>query len=586
MNMKNKNIYNRYEYLIRNILINLSKNGEVNFGDVDLETIKIGIEPNKDNKFGDYSTNIAMVLRKQTGMNPQKLGELIASKLKEEECISSASCDSCFVNFRAKKRFLADFLHDALDEDYGKSEIGKGKRVNVEYVSANPTGPLHGGHARGAVLGDVVASLLEANGYDVTREYYVNDYGKQVKILVETLYERYLEALGEKEFIAKEGFYPGEYLKDIAKKLVDLKGDSLKSLSDDERYEVLKKFAVESILQNIKKDMEDLGIHHDKFTSETDLVKCKKVQNTIDFLRDKGHIYQGVLVPPKGKVVDDWEPSEQTLFKTKEFGDDIDRPLLKSDGSWTYFASDIAYHLDKIERGYDIIIDFFGADHGGYIKRMEAAIAALSSKVKFKILLCQLVKFMEDGKEVRMSKRAGNFITLRDIIDEVGADVLRFSMLMRKSDSPLDFDFKKAIEQSKENPIFYIQYAHARTCSILKQFRKAFPNFDLEKIDENLDLDYLDSDEENNLIKSLLDYPRQVIISGVNFEPQKIAFYLYDLASIFHNLWNLGKGNENLRFVSDDNLERTKAKIWLVMSVKKVIALGLGIIGIKPLEEL
>lgn len=581
----NDNIYLFFEKIIVGVLKNIYDKKLIF---EDLSCVKVVIEPITENDFGDFSSNVAMMYAKKVKMSPQIFGKLIMDELSSFDFITNINiAGPGFINWTVDREFLKTFFKKAIKGDYGYTNIGCGKKVNVEYVSANPTGPLHCGHVRGAVLGDVLAALLKKVGYDVTKEYYINDYGNQVRILIKSLYERYLEALGTKTFEPKDGMYPGEYLKDIAQGVVKEHGDTLTHCNEEDRYNILKKIAISSLMDDIKSDLVSLGIKHDVFTSETMLVEQNKVNETIEYLKQKGCIYKGILDMPKGKVVDDWEPKEQTLFKTKAFGDDTDRPLIKSDGSWTYFASDIAYHLYKIERGYETIIDFFGADHGGYVKRMQAAVSALSDKVELKILLCQLVKFSDNGKEVRMSKRAGNFITLRDIIDAVGKDVIRFIMLTRKSESPLDFDFKDVVEQSKTNPVFYVQYAYARTCSVFRQLKKSFPEFNFDDVnDDQINLDSIKLPEEINIIKFLLDWPRQIIIAATNYEPHKIAFYLYELASLFHNLWNNGKNNEKLRFIIENDIETTKAKIWLVNAVQKVLKSGFGIIGISPLEEL
>lgn len=581
-----QDIYSYLKSLIKDSVLNLINDGVFN---CNLEDVVINIEPIKDKSRGDFSTNIAMSNAKLLKMKPIEICDFIISKVQVFDCFDKVEkAGAGFINFFVKDSFLVKFLYESISDDFGKNDIGNGKYVNVEYVSANPTGPLHAGHARGAVIGDVMANLFNVNGYNVTREYYVNDHGNQIKILVGSLYERYLEAIHVKNFELKEGNYPGEYLKDIAKELAQKYSDTLLQKTDDERYEILKDFAVNSILSTIKDDMLALGVKHDIFFSETKLVNDGKVKDAIDFLKEKGLVYNGVLVQPKGKVVDDWEPKEQTLLKTKQYGDDTDRVLIKSNGDLTYFASDIAYHFDKVKRGYDIIVDCFGADHGGYVKRMEAAVDAISDrKVNFKIFLCQIVKFLDGGEEIKMSKRAGNFITLRDIINEVGSDIIRFIMLTRKSEAPMVFDFKQVIEQSKDNPVFYVQYAHARICSVIRQFKKVFPesNF-IEKMDDINMENICNSSEEREIIKSILDWPRQLRVACINFEPHRIPFFLHEISSMFHNLWNIGKNNENLRFILENDLEMTKSKLWLLNCIKYVISNGLGILGIKAVEEL
>jgi len=581
----NRNIYVFFERTISNILKVIFEKGLI---PVDISNSKVIVDPIDDDSLGDFSSNVAMMNAKLLKMSPQIVGKLIIDELKNFDFIEEASvAGPGFINWTVNRDFLKTFLKKAITDDYGFTNIGNGEKVNVEYVSANPTGPLHCGHVRGAVLGDVLASLLKKVGYDVTKEYYINDYGNQVKILIDSVFERYQEALGIKEFEPKDGMYPGEYLKDVAKKVVEVYEDKLVNISYEERYEKIKEIAIPSLLDDIKSDLLSLGIEHDVFTSETALVENDKVNSTVEYLSKKGCIYKGVLDVPKGKVMDDWEPKEQTLFKTKDFGDDTDRTLIKSDGSWTYFASDIAYHLNKIERGYKILIDFFGADHGGYVKRMQAAVSALSKEVQLKILLCQIVKFTDNGEEVRMSKRAGNFVTLKDIINAVGKDVIRFIMLTRKGEAPLDFDFKQVVEQSKNNPVFYVQYAYTRTCSVFRQLKKSFPDFNLKEVVEDfVDLSNLKTYEEIKLIKKLLDWPQLVLVAATNFEPHKVAFYMYEVASLFHNLWNCGKNNEKLRFILEDDLESTKSRMWLLYTVQKVLELGFEIMGITPIEEL
>ncbi len=547
----------------------------------------ISIDPPKDESFGDFSTNIAMVLAKRVGRSPISIAEGIYEHLKSHEDFNDLTIKSPgFVNWTVPQRVLIEHFPNILQKDFGKSDIGGGKAMNVEYVSANPTGPLHAGHARGAVSGDVLANLLSFVGYDVTKEYYINDAGKQVEIIAQSLHHRYLELFGQSLGSLPNWAYPGSYLIDTAKKIAEKHGDAFVNKEAFEWMDFFKAFAITDIMENIKDDLDALGIHHDVFTSELELVNSGAVEKAIDLLRDKNLIYMGVLSIPKGMEPDDWEPREQLLFKSTEFGDEVDRPLQKSDGSWTYFASDIAYHMDKINRGFEEMIDFWGADHGGYIKRMQAAVKAVSDgRRKLEVKISQIVRFIEDGREVRMSKRAGTFITARDVIDSVGKDVVRFIMLTRRDDASLDFDFKKVVEQSRDNPVFYVQYAYARTHSVLKQFSQTFHGKNLPDI-KNVDLKLLDTVGDSQMIKVLCDWPRQVIMAAKNREPHRLAFYLSELAAKFHALWNQGKDKSELRFILPDDFEKTCARMFLLKAVRNVIEIAFGIIGVTPLEEL
>ena len=455
---------------------------------------------------------------------------------------------------------------------------GAGKSVNVEYVSANPTGPLHAAHARGAVLGDALAGLLEFSGWNVTREYYVNDAGGQVDILAQSVYLRYREALGETIDEIPSGLYPGAYLQDVGAALAARDGDRYLAQDEEQWLAPVRQFAIDAMMAMIREDLAGLGIEMDVFSSERALVERGAVQAAMDRLQQDGHLYRGVLEPPKGKEPDDWEPREQLLFRATAFGDDTDRPLQKSDGGWTYFSSDVAYHLDKLERTGGMLINVFGVDHGGYVKRMMAAVEALSGqKNMLDIKLCQLVNLMENGKPVKMSKRAGNFVTVRDVIDAVGADVIRFIMLTRRSDQTLDFDYAKVTEQSRDNPVFYVQYAHARCSSVLRQ-AGAMP--------DEANLDRLTAPAELALIKQLVSWPRMVVSAATTHEPHRIAFYLMDLASTFHSLWTAGRGDPALRFMLDDDAELTAARLWLVKATATVIRSGLGVLAIPARDEM
>ncbi|MDR3179282.1 MAG: arginine--tRNA ligase [Holosporaceae bacterium] len=546
----------------------------------------VAVDPPKDVAFGDFSTNIAMILAKKIGKPPPVIANELRRHLESHEDFEDVEVKSPgFVNWRIPNRVITRHCRHMLSGDFGKIDIGAGQRVNIEYVSANPTGPLHAGHARGAVSGDVLANLLAFMGYNVTKEYYINDAGKQVEILARSLYHRYLELFQKAEDKIPDWAYPGEYLVDTAEKLKKKFGDSFLEKNKDEWLPFFKEFAVLDMMENIKADLKELGIRHDVFSSELKNINSGAIENAIDFLRSKGLIYAGILDVPKGKEPDDWEARKQLLFRSTAFGDDVDRPLQKSDESWTYFASDIAYHLDKITRGFDIMINFWGADHGGYVKRMQSAVSALSDgRKKLDVKIVQLVRFMQNGQEFKMSKRAGTFVTVRDIIEKVGKDVVRFIMLTRRDDAPLDFDFQKVVEQSRDNPVFYVQYAYARTHSVMKQFFQTFNGL-LPHVD-NVNLDLLDTEAELLLLKTLADWPRQLVMAAKNREPHRLAFYLAELASKFHFLWNQGKDNAMLKFVLADDFEKTAAKMILVMLTQNVIELAFEIIGITPLREL
>ncbi|SDY54318.1 arginine--tRNA ligase [Citreimonas salinaria] len=547
----------------------------------------ITVEPPRDPSHGDMATNAAMVLAKPLGRKPRDVAEALTARLAQDERIATAEvAGPGFINLR-----LAQSVWQALPAailaqgvDYGRSTLGQGKRVNVEYVSANPTGPMHVGHARGAVVGDALASLLAYAGYDVTREYYINDGGAQVDVLARSVYLRYLEA-HDLSVDWPEGSYPGDYLIDVGEALKAKVGDAWIDQPEDVWLEEARTFATEAMMDLIREDLAALGVRMDHFFSEKSLYGTGRIEAAIDSLRARGLIYRGTLEPPKGKTPEDWEPREQTLFKSTAHGDDVDRPIMKSDGGWTYFAPDIAYHYDKVTRGYDWLIDVFGADHGGYVKRMKAAVAALSDgRVPLDIKLIQLVKLYRNGEPFKMSKRAGTFVTLRDVVDMVGADVARFHMLTRKNDAPLDFDFDKVVEQSKENPVFYVQYAHARIASVL---RKA-PEAGIDVSDDALaraDMALMTHPAELALAGKLAEWPRLVEIAARNTEPHRVATYLSELAAELHALWNRGNDETGLRFIQDDPAT-SQSKIALARAVSVVISAGLGILGVKPMEEM
>ncbi len=552
------------------------------------------IEPPRDPSHGDIATNVALVLARKAGVPPRQLAGVISEKLLQLKGVTSTDiAGPGFINIKLAPSFWQDVIVSILKsrETYGHSSIGQGQKVNVEYVSANPTGPMHVGHCRGAVFGDALAALLDAAGYDVTREYYINDAGAQVDVLARSAYRRYLEALGEETGEIPAGLYPGEYLIPVGQALAERHGDELRGREEAQWLEVVRDFALAAMMDMIRSDLLALNIRFDNFFSERSLSRgeCNLVEKTIEDMRQKGLIYQGTLPPPKGRRSDDWDEREQTLFRSTDFGDDVDRALAKADGSYTYFAADIAYHRDKILRGYTRMIDVLGADHSGYVKRMKAAVKALSNgEAELDVKICQLVNLVRNGQPVKMSKRSGNFVTLREVVDEVGADVVRFIMLYRKNDATLEFDFDKVQEQSKDNPVFYVQYAHARCYSVLhRRLREAFPELDPDKIDPSSeDLSLLGNEGELTLMKKLAQYPRIVEQAAQTHEPHRIAFYLHELASDFHSQWHRGTQKPELRFIRDGNRKVTGARAVLVKAVARTIASGLGILGVRPLNEL
>ncbi|WP_147105724.1 arginine--tRNA ligase [Tateyamaria sp. syn59] len=552
-----------------------------------LATDNVTVEPPRDAAHGDMATNAAMVLAKPAKMKPRDIAEMLSTRLAEDERITSAEvAGPGFLNLRLDSSVWHGVVAAALraGTDYGRSDLGAGKKVNVEYVSANPTGPLHVGHTRGAVFGDALASLLDFAGHDVTREYYINDGGAQVDVLARSVYLRYLEAHGQ-EVAFEDGTYPGDYLIGVGEALKAKVGDAFVDKGEQFWLAEVREFATEAMMDLIREDLAALGVEMDVFYSEKSLYGTGRIEAALDDLRGKGLIYEGVLEPPKGKKPEDWEPREQTLFKSTDHGDDVDRPVMKSDGAWTYFAPDIAYHYDKVQRGFDALIDVFGADHGGYVKRMKAAVSALSEgAVPLDIKLTQLVKLFKHGQEFKMSKRAGTFVTLRDVVDEVGPDVTRFMMLTRKNDAMFDFDLDAALEQSKENPVFYVQYAHARVTSVMRKASEA--GFDLphERL-ADADLSGLTDPAELAVAAKIAEWPRLVETAARTNEPHRIAFYLYELAQVFHALWNRGNDDPTLRFLQDSE-EASMPKIALASACAVVIAAGLGILGVKPAEEL
>ena len=548
----------------------------------------VTVEPPRDTAHGDMATNAAMVLAKTSGLKPRDIAKKLASLLLADTRVAFAEvAGPGFLNLRLAPKVWENVLSAILQnpEQYGRAKIGLGKRVNVEFVSANPTGPLHVGHTRGAVFGDALASLLDFAGYEVTREYYINDGGTQVDVLARSVYLRYLEAHGQ-AVAFEDGTYPGDYLIDVGQSLKDKVGDAYVDADEATWLDDIRAFSTAAMMDLIRADLNSLGVHMDVFYSEKSLNGTGKIESAINDLREKGLIYEGVLEAPKGKRPDEWEPREQTLFKSTDHGDDVDRPVQKSDGSWTYFAPDIAYHHDKVARGFDHLIDVFGADHGGYVKRMKAAVSALSAgSISLDIKLTQLVRLFKNGEPFKMSKRAGTFITLRNLVEQVGADATRFVMLTRKNDAPLDFDFAKVLEQTKENPVFYVQYAHARISSVLRKAIAANIAVD-DKTLNSADLSALTDISEYKLASKLAEFPRLIEISARNNEPHRIAFYLYDLASEFHALWNKGNDHPDLRFLQESNVATSQSKIALIRATAVVISSGLGILGVTPAQEM
>ena len=548
----------------------------------------VTVEPPRDAAHGDMATNAAMVLAKPSSCKPRDIAQRLATLLSADPRLASVEvAGPGFLNLRLASTLWADVLRAILADPagYGRATVGAGIKVNVEYVSANPTGPLHVGHTRGAVFGDALASMLDFAGYDVTREYYINDGGAQVDVLARSVYLRYLEAHGQ-EVAFEDGTYPGDYLIAVGQALKEKVGDSYLGKGEQFWLEDVREFSTLAMMELIREDLLALGVKMDVFYSEKSLYGTGLIEAAIEDLKSKGLIYQGVLEPPKGKKPEDWEPREQTLFRSTDHGDDVDRPVQKSDGSWTYFAPDIAYHYDKVQRGFDQLIDVFGADHGGYVKRMKAAVSALSNdKTSLDIKLTQLVKLFKNGEPFKMSKRAGTFVTLRDLVDQVGADATRFVMLTRKNDAPLDFDFDKVMEQTKENPVFYVQYAHARICSVMRKAQLAGVAVE-DAVLQAADLAGITDAAELTLAAKLAEFPRLIEIAARSNEPHRIAFYLYDLASEFHALWNKGNEQPELRFLQEDNLAASQAKIALIRATAVVISNGLGILGVQPAQEM
>jgi arginyl-tRNA synthetase len=550
------------------------------------------VEQTRDPKHGDISANAALVIAKSARMKPRDLADLLADKLRADpDVVRVDVAGPGFINLTLADAFWHERLREILlaGPAYGDCDLGAGRTVNVEFVSANPTGPMHVGHGRGAVVGDALASLLQKAGFDVTREYYVNDAGGQVDVLARSAHLRYREALGEEIGEFPEGLYPGDYLIEVGKANAAAFGTHWSGRPEQDWLLHFRDDAIIQMLALIRADLELLDIHHDVFVSERrDIVAQGKIETALAALDAVGLVYVGILEPPKGKLPDDWEPREQTLFRSTRFGDDVDRPLKKSDGSWTYFAADIAYHLDKFHRGFAEMIDVWGADHGGYVKRMQAAVTALTGgQGTLDVKLCQLVSLLDKGQPVKMSKRAGTFVTLREVVEQVGRDMFRFVMLTRRNDQTLDFDFAKVVEQSKDNPVFYVQYAHARARSVLRLAGSSMPGLALDPQSlARAPLDRLSDSAELALIRHLAGWPRLVESAAEAHEPHRIAFYLQELASAFHGLWNKGKDDTSLRFILSDSPEVTSARLALVQAVAFVVASGLTVFGVAPAEEM
>ncbi len=592
------NLFNEVKIEITDILKKLQEDSLLPAG-ISLDAVDL--MPAREKGHGDMATNAAMVLAAKTGKKPRELAEILVERIKNIASVKSVEiAGPGFINLSFSTSFWQKIIPAILKEKthYGDSSVGKNQKINVEYVSANPTGPMHVGHGRGAVYGDALALLLGKAGFQVTKEYYINDAGAQVDKLAWAAAYRYLQALGEavsEETIA--GFYPGDYLIPVGEALKVKYGDKFAQKNAQGQYELkpqeewlpqIRQFTIERMLDLIKEDLRHLGIVHDVFTSERKLTEQNSIQETLDILDRKGLIYTGVLEAPKGKAPEDWEPRPQTLFKSTEFGDDVDRAIKKSDGSWTYFAPDIAYHYDKIKRGHNLLVDVLGADHGGYAKRIQAAVKALTDgSAKLEIKLCQMVNLMRGGDPVKMSKRKGTIITVREVVDEVGSGVFRFIMLTRKNDAMLDFDFEKVTEQSKDNPVFYVQYAHARAKSVLRTAHEEQGvawAFSESPTHEQLAL--LTHPAELDILRLMASFPRIVEAAATAYEPHRIAFYLHELAAEFHSLWNLGNGDVTLRFIQKDSVDITAARLALVRACATVIASGLAVLGVEPLEEM
>jgi arginyl-tRNA synthetase len=581
------NIYKTFEDKLRVILQDLSSAGQL---PSDLDMTRVVVEPPRDRSHGDMATNAAMVLSKLTKKAPRDLAAMIApelEKLDEVETVEIAGPG--FINFRLKQVVWAELLNEILSDGvhYGDTDIGQNEAVNIEYVSANPTGPMHAGHTRGAVVGDTLANLLQKSGYNVTREYYFNDAGTQVDVLARTAYLRYREALGEDIGEIPDGMYPGEYMKDLASALVERDGDKWLDLPEEQWIDPIREFAVEYIMVMIREDLRLIGIKHDVFTNEREIVE-NVLPQAFKFLEDRDLVYTGTLPPPRGKEMDDWEPVPLTLFRSSNYGDASDRPLKKRDGTWAYIMPDIAYHFDKVNRGFYKMVNLLGKDHGGYEDRLNPAIQAFSDgKAELKVIYNSIVKVLRDGKLVKFSKRSGNVLTLREMVEEVGADAVRFFMMTRTPDSELEFDFNKVVEQSKDNPVFYVQYAHARCCSVMRNAAEMFPDMNLSAESlKDADLTKLSDADTLQLVQVMAAWPRMVEASAEAYEPHRVAFYLYELASEFHSLWSKGRSDASLRFLDAEDIEVSWARLARVRAMMVVLSSGLAIMGVEPAEEM
>jgi arginyl-tRNA synthetase len=586
------NIFGLFERRVIDVLGRLAEAGRIPSG---LDVSRIVVEPPRDPSHGDLATNAAMVIAKPAKMNPRAIADLVAEGLRDDPRVTEVSvAGPGFINIRLAPGLYHDVLRAVLADPAGFGRGGQGaadpakQAVNVEYVSANPTGPMHVGHGRGAVFGDALANLLAFAGHKVTREYYINDAGAQVDVLARSAYMRYREALGETIEIPS-GLYPGDYLVPVGQALAERFGRDILDKNEAEWLPIVRQITIDAMMDMIREDLAALDIRHDVFFSERSLTTgTDEIGRTIEALRARGLVYEGRLAPPKGQSIEDWEDREQTLFRATQFGDDVDRPLLKSDGSYTYFAADIAYHRSKFERGFASMIDIWGADHGGYVKRMQAAVKAVSNgEADLDVKLCQLVRLMRGGEPVKMSKRSGDFVTLREVIDEVGRDPARFMMLYRKNDATLDFDLAKVVEQSKENPVFYVQYAHARCASVFRQAEEAYPGgrFSAEALGA-ADLSILTDETEIQLQRQIAQYPRLIEAAAAAHEPHRVAFYLYETASVFHALWNKGKDLPQLRFVNQTDEKSSSARLALVHALRTVLASGLAVLGVTAPDEM
>ncbi len=580
------NLYETMLERVRAALARLAERGEL---PADLDLSAVTVEPPRDPAHGQMATNAALVLARRARRRPLEIAERLAAELSAlPEVAAARAAPPGFVNLVLHDRVWREQIRTVLElgHDYGRCDLGRGERVDVEYCSANPTGPLHVGHGRGTVVGDALANLLAFTGWRVTREYYVNDGGGQIEALARSVYHRYRELLGDDPGPLPEGLYPLEELVPVARRIVAEDGDRWLGRPESEWLDRFGRVAVEAMMARIREDLERLGVRHDVFVSERALIEAGRIEEVVAALEARGLVYTGTLPPPKGRPVEDWEPAPQLLFRASAFGDDIDRPLRRSNGAWTYFAADMAYHYDKFRRGHTVLIDVWGADHGGYVRRMEAAVAALTEgRARLEVLLCQIVHLHERGEPVRMSKRAGNIVWLRDVVERVGRDVFRFMMLTRKNDAPLDFDLEKAVEQSRDNPVFYVQYAHARICSVFRHAQQAGIPVDLDTL-RAAELERLRDPDELALVRRMADWPRVVAGAARAREPHRIAFYLHELAGSFHSLWTRGKEDATLRFLVADDPAVTRARLAMLAAVRVVIACGLGIMGVEPVEEL